>query len=63
MSTVDKIREEFEEMMIQYERFKEKKIKKAAANTRKHAMNLKKLMTPFRNEIQDMVKKMPKKKK
>lgn len=61
MNTVDKIRHEFEGMMMEYERLREKKIKKAGANARKHAMNLKKLMTPFRNEIQDMVKKVPKK--
>ena len=62
MNTVDKIRHEFESMMMEYERLKEKHVKKAGANARKHAMNLKKLMTPFRNEVQDMVKKVPKKK-
>ena len=57
---IDKIRQEYETMIEQYELFVEKKNKAAGRRARKAAGEIKKLITPFRKETMKMEKNMKK---
>jgi hypothetical protein len=58
---LEKMRKEWEGLVENFETFVEKKNKAAGARARKHANELKKLMTPFKKETMEMAKKMSKK--
>ncbi len=57
---IDKIRQEYETLIEQYELFVEKKNKAAGRRARKAAGEIKKLITPFRKETMKMEKNMKK---
>jgi hypothetical protein len=57
---IDKLREQYETMIEQYEIFVEKKNKAAGRRARKAAGEIKKLITPFRKETMKMEKSMKK---